>query len=76
MLYKELKTIRDMIFFKRRVTEQLSFHTGADGMGKHRQFISDVDKKRIKIINTWTTYHSYDSSHEPEYLNYVITYKK
>jgi len=65
-----------MKIFKKRKTEQLAFHTGTNGMTAHREFIEIVNEDNIKIINSWITYHSYSSSHKPEYINYVISYKR
>lgn len=61
--------------FKKRATELVSFYTGTDGLKKHSEFIDSIDEKGIKIIHTYTLYHKYSSSHMPEYLNYVISYK-
>jgi len=65
-----------MKLFKKRRTKYLCFHTGTKGMSNHCRFIKKVDDEGIEIINSWTTYHSHSSSHIPEYLHYVITFKQ
>lgn len=53
-----------------------SFHTGTDGLAKHRQFLKDINEGNVEIINSYIEYHRYDPhQHKPAYINYVIRYK-
>ena len=65
-----------MRLFKKRKTKLFCFHTGTDGLKKHREFLNWVDESGAKIVNAYVLYHSHSSAHKPEYLNYVVTYKE
>ena len=53
-----------------------SFHTGTDGMRRHSEFIDYLSRNGLEIVNAYVLYHSYNSSHKPAYLNYVIQPQK
>ena len=63
------------LFTKSQIKE-VSFHTGTDGMKKHSEFIDWVNESGTEIINSYITYHQYDNSHQPQYINYVVKIKK
>jgi hypothetical protein len=63
------------LFAKSKI-QHVSFHTGTSGMKNHNEFIIWVNSENVKIINSFIQYHSYDNSHKPAYINYVIKYKK
>jgi len=45
-------------------------------MKKHSEFIDWVNESGTEIINSYITYHRYDNSHLPQYINYVVKIKK
>lgn len=64
-----------LLFTKYKV-RHYSFHTGTNGMAKHKVFIDDVNKHNVQIINSFIEYHKdYKNNHLPEYINYVVRYK-
>jgi hypothetical protein len=70
-----MKKLFRLLFPKYEVIHT-SFHTGTNGMKRHREFIKYVNKENIEIINSYITYHSYSDSHKPESINYVVKIKK
>ena len=40
------------------------------------EFIDWVNENDVEIINSYITYHKYDYSHIPRYINYVIKIKR
>ena len=63
-------------FFTKSEIRELSFYNGTDGMKKHSEFIDWVNENDVEIINSYITYHKYDYSHQPQYINYVVKIKK
>ena len=63
-------------FFTKSEIREVSFYTGTDGMKKHSEFIDWVNENDVEIINSYITYHKYDYSHIPRYINYVIKIKR
>ena len=62
--------------FTKTEVKEVCFHTGTDGMKKHSEFIDWVNESGTEIINSYITYHQYDNSHQPQYINYVFKIKK
>jgi hypothetical protein len=61
------------LLFPKYEVHHVSFHTGTNGMKRHRDFIETVNKENIEIINSYITYHRDNlHSHKPESINYVI----
>jgi len=55
-------------------TKLFHFHTGTDGLKRHREFIKMINKKGFKIVNAYTLFNHF-AKHSPEYLCYVVQFK-
>ncbi len=62
--------------FPKYEVRHISFYNATAGMKQHDEFIEHYNKGGIQIINSFITYHNYESRHIPQGIHYVIKIKK